>query len=187
MRERFGRWVFRGIAVAVFAGLVGVVLGQAGTAEAKTGSAEVKAITGQVEVQRKGEAQWSPVAIGAKLAEGDNIRAWAGASARMDLPDGSTIFLAENSRIVIGKLDFDQQNQAREALFYLAVGKVRAVVSQTALRLVKARQSNFSITTPTAVAAVRGTDFEVTFDDVQQVTRIAVLPESTPASKGDGS
>ena len=126
----------------VFACLVGVALGPVGSAEAKTGSAEVKAITGQVEVQRKGEAQWSPAVIGAKLVEGDSIRAWGGASARMDLPDGSTIFLAENSRVVVGKLDFDQQDQAREALFHLAVGKVRAVVSQTALRLVKARQSN---------------------------------------------
>lgn len=187
MRERFGRWVFRGIAACVFACLVGVALGPVGSAEAKTGSAEVKAMTGQVEVQRKGEAQWSPVVVGAKLVEGDSIRAWGGASARMDLPDGSTIFLAENSRVVVGKLDFDQQDQAREALFHLAVGKVRAVVSQTALRLVKARQSNFSISTPTAAAAVRGTDFEVTYDDIKQVTRIAVLPESAPAPKGDGS
>ena len=61
------------------------------------------------------------------------------------------------------------------------------MVSQTALRLVKARQSNFSITTQTAVAAVRGTDFEVTYDEKQQVTRIAVLSESAPPSKGDGS
>jgi hypothetical protein len=61
------------------------------------------------------------------------------------------------------------------------------VVSQTALRLVKARQSNFSISTPTAAAAVRGTDFEVTYDDLKQVTRIAVLPESAPHRKGDGS
>ena len=187
MRERFARWALCGIAVAVFACLVGVSFGPVGSAEAKTGSAEVKKITGQVEVQRKGEAQWSPVAVGAKLVEGDSIRAWGGASARMDLPDGSTIFLAENSRVVVGKLDFDQQDQAREALFHLAVGKVRAVVSQTALRLVKARQSNFSISTPTAAAAVRGTDFEVTYDDIKQVTRIAVLPESAPASKGDGS
>jgi hypothetical protein len=186
MRERWGRWVFRGLVVAVLA-LVAAMVGPADPVEAKTGNAEVKAITGRVEVQRKGEAQWSPASVGVKLVEGDNIRAWDGASARMDLPDGSTIFVAENSRVVIGKLEFDQQNQAREALFHLAVGKVRAVVSQTALRLVKARQSNFSITTQTAVAAVRGTDFEVTYDEKQQVTRIAVLSESAPPSKGDGS
>jgi hypothetical protein len=87
----------------------------------------------------------------------------------------------------VGKLEFDTQNQAREALFHLAVGKVRAVVSQTAVKLVKARQSNFSISTQTAVAAVRGTDFEVTYDEQGQVSRIAVLPESRPDGKADGS
>jgi hypothetical protein len=61
------------------------------------------------------------------------------------------------------------------------------VVSQAALSLVKARQSNFAISTQTAVAAVRGTDFEVTFDEAKQVTRIAVLPESHDGAKGDGS
>jgi hypothetical protein len=186
MRERFGRWMGCGIAAAICASLI-VVAWAAGAAEAKTGSAEIKAVSGQVEIQKKGESQWVPATIGTKLFEGDNIRAFGGASARMDLPDGSTIFLAENSRVVVGKLEFDQQNQAREALFHLAVGKVRAVVSQTALRLVKARQSNFSISTQTAVAAVRGTDFEVTYDEAQKVMRIAVLPESGPAPKGDGS
>lgn len=179
MREGTGRVVFRGV-VAIVVGC-SLALALSGDADAKAGSAEVKAITGRVEVQKKGEAQWLPAVVGAHLVEGDNIRAWASASARLDLPDGSTIFVAENSRVAVGKLEFDQQNQAREALFHLAVGKVRAVVSQTALRLVKARQSNFSITTQTAVAAVRGTDFEVTFDEQQQVTRIAVL------SEGDGS
>ncbi len=179
MHAGWGKVVFRG-AVAVVIGCI-LALALSGDADAKAGSAEIKAITGRVEVQKKGEAQWLPAVVGAHLVEGDSIRAWASASARLDLPDGSTIFVAENSRVVVSKLEFDQQNQAREALFHLAVGKVRAVVSQTALRLVKARQSNFSITTQTAVAAVRGTDFEVTFDEQQQKTRIAVL------SEGDGS
>ncbi len=109
-----------------------------------------------------------------------------GRSARLDLPDGSTIFVAENSRVAVGKLDYDQQNQVRDVFFHLIVGKVRAVVSQTALSLVKARQSNFSISTQTAVAAVRGTDFEVTYDDQKQVMRIAVLPEAGDGAKGDG-
>jgi hypothetical protein len=165
---------------------IGIALALGGLAEAKTGTAELKAVTGRVEVQKKGDNLWAPAAVGAQLVEGDNIRAWAGGSARMDLPDGSTIFVAENSRVAVGKLEFDQQNQAREALFHLAVGKVRAVVSQTAVRLVKARQSNFSISTQTAVAAARGTDFEVTYDEARQETRIAVLSESGAGSKADG-
>ena len=187
MREwgRDGR--LPGVVAATLMGLI--LLGVAGSteAQARAGSAEIKVVTGKVEVQRRGEGDWMPVAVGARLVEGDHLRAWAAAAARMDLPDGSTIFLAENSRMVVGKLEFDQQNQARVALFHLAVGKVRAVVSQAALRLVKARQSNFAISTQTAVAAVRGTDFEVTYDESQQTTRIAVLPEARDGAKGDGS
>jgi hypothetical protein len=165
----------RGVLAAVVAGLG--VLGAAGLAHAQRapGTAELKTVTGQVEIQRKGESRWAPAAVGARLAEGDNVRAHAGGSAVLDLPDGSTLFVAENSRVVVGKLEFDLQNQTRQAFFHLVVGKVRAVVSQAAITLVKARQSNFAISTPTAVAAARGTVFEVVYDAVQNVMRVAVL------------
>jgi hypothetical protein len=54
------------------------------------------------------------------------------------------------------------------------VGKVRAVIAQTAITLVRARQSNFAISTPTAVAAARGTILWVLHDGQ---TWIAVEPE----------
>jgi hypothetical protein len=187
MQRRVDRAAFRRATAVMLGALVVLSLAGAALAQVRPGAAEIKALTGQVEIQKKGDTQWTAAPLGARLVEGDSIRAHAGGSARLDLPDGSTIFLAENSRVVMGKLEFDQQNQARDALVHLAVGKVRAVVSQAALSLVKARQSNFSISTQTAVAAVRGTDFEVTYDDVQQVMRIAVLPETRPGGKGDGS
>jgi hypothetical protein len=164
-----------------------VLVALAAAAHAAPGTAELKAVTGRVELQRKGASSWMAATVGTRLVEGDSLRAWAGATARLDLLDGSTIFLAENSRLVVGKLEFDQQNQAREALFHLVVGKLRAVVSQAAISLVKARQSNFAISTQTAVAAVRGTDFEVTYDDRRKEMRIAVLKESDDGAKGDGS
>ncbi len=144
-------------------------------AQARAGTAVIKTVSGQVEVQRKGDTQWVAAAAGARLAEGDQVRAHAGASSALDLPDGSILFVAENSRIVISKLEFDPQNQGRQAFFHLAVGKVRAAVSQAAISLVRARQSNFTISTPTAVAAARGTVFEVVYDATQNVMRVAVI------------
>jgi hypothetical protein len=161
--------------LAVVAGLGFLGLARIAAAQPKTGTAEIKTLTGHVEVQKKGETQWVPAIVGGRLAEGDNIRAHAGASAVLDLPDGSTIFVAENSRIAVSKLEFDPQSQSRQAFFHLVVGKVRAVVSQAAISLVKARQSNFAISTPTAVAAARGTVFVVVYDAVQNVMEIAVL------------
>jgi hypothetical protein len=126
-------------------------------------------------VLKKGQPQSIPAVVGARLVEGDDIRAFPGASAELQLPDGSTLLVAENSRIVLSKLDFDQTNQSRVVLVHLAVGKVIATLAQSALALVRARQSNFAITTPTAVAAARGTQYEVTHEPGQQVSRIALL------------
>ena len=172
---RGGR-VFAGI-VAVFAGLL--VLGMADAAPAQTagGGAEIKQMTGRVEVLRKGQSEWGPVTTGAKLVDGDQVRAHAGASAELALPDGSTLFLAENSRLAITKVEFDESTKSRTSAFHLVVGKVRALVSKAAIELLRSRQSNFVISTPTAVAAARGTHYEVTYDATQKVTRVAVLPD----------
>jgi hypothetical protein len=167
-----------------------LLLGQAATVQAQThaATAQIRSVTGQVEIQRKGETQWTPAVVGAQLAEGDNIRAHAGASAVLDLPEGSTLFVAENSRVAVSKLEVDSQNNARDVLFHLVVGKVRALVSKASITLVRARQSNFSISTPTAVAAARGTDFEVTFNADKQKMGVAVLPEPQGGSETkDGS
>jgi len=152
----------------------------AALAQTQSGTAEIKRVVGRVEVLKKGQVQWLPVVVGARLTEGDDIRAYAAAAAELGLPDGSSLLLAENSRLVITKLEYDAQNQTRLVLFHLAVGKVIASVTRTAITLVRARQSNFTITTPTAVAAARGTLFEVTHDPAQQVTRVAVLEEDQP-------
>ena len=60
-------------------------------------------------------------------------------------------------------------------LLLLVVGKVRAIVAQAAITLARVRQSNFAISTPTAVAAARGTILWV-FTDGQK-SMMAVVPE----------
>ncbi|HET8532644.1 MAG TPA: FecR family protein [Methylomirabilota bacterium] len=138
-------------------------------------SAELKRVIGRVEILRKGQTQWIPAVIGARLVEGDDIRAFSGAQAELALPDTSTVQLAENSRLLMTKLEYDQQQQSRFVLLHLVVGKVRAAVAQTAITLVRARQSNFGISTPTAVAAARGTIVWVYTDGTR--TLVAVEPE----------
>jgi len=145
------------------------------TAQQAGQSAELKRVIGRVEVLAKGQTQWIPAVIGARLAEGDDIRAFSGASAELALPDTSTVVLAENSRLLLTKLEYDPQGQSRLMLLHLAVGKVRATVAQAAITLARIRQSNFAISTPTAVAAARGTILWV-FTDGQK-SMLAVEPE----------
>jgi hypothetical protein len=175
MRGPQRRDVLRIVATAVFGVLLLLVFPGPVPAQQAAPSAELKRVIGRVEILPKGQTQWVPAVIGARLVEGDDIRAFSGALAELVLPDTSTVVLAENSRLLLTKLNFDEQNRSRLVLLHLAVGKVRATIAQAAITLARARQSNFAISTPTAVAAARGTILWV-FTDGQK-SMMAVEPE----------
>ena len=163
------------VAGVILGVLLALPLTDSALAQQAPASAELKRVIGRVEILRKGQTQWIPAVIGARLAEGDDIRAFSGAQAELALPDTSTVQLAENSRLLLTKLEYDQQQQSRLVLMHLVVGKVRAAIAQTAITLVRTRQSNFGISTPTAVAAARGTIVWIYTDGTR--TLVAVEPE----------
>jgi hypothetical protein len=167
---------FGSVAALLLGGLALLALPHTASAQSAAPTAEVKRVVGRVEVLRKGQAQWVPMVIGDRLVEGDDIRSFQGAQAEVALPDTSSVVLAENSRLLLTKLEFDPQSQSRLFLFHLAIGKARATVAQAALTLARIRQSNFAISTPTAVAAARGTIMWVYTDGA--TSTIAVEPES---------
>src|SRR5262245_33641024 len=89
---------------AVVLGALGLLLlASWGSAEAQMqkASAEIKRVTGPVEILPKGQTTWTRAAVGARLVEGDQVRAMQGGSADLDLPDGSTILVAENTRFAV--------------------------------------------------------------------------------------
>jgi hypothetical protein len=175
MRGRQTDGSLRLVAAVVLGALLSLALANPALAQQAPPSAELKRVIGRVEILRKGQTQWIPAVIGAQLVEGDDIRAFSGAQAELALPDTSTVLLAENSRLLMTKIEYDQQKQSRIVLLHLVVGKVRAAIAQTAITLVRARQSNFGISTPTAVAAARGTIVWVYTDGTR--TLMAVEPE----------
>lgn len=171
------RWL-RTSAIALLGGVGLLALPSWGTAQPSAPTAptaELRRVVGRVEILAKGQTQWIPAVVGARLTEGDDIRAFSGASAELGLPDTSTVMLTENSRLLMTKMQYDSQSQGRFMLMHLVVGKVRATVAQAAVTLARVRQSNFAISTPTAVAAARGTIMWV-FTDGQQ-SMMAVEPE----------
>ena len=173
-----GRWTqgsLRLLAAVILGSLVPLVVASYAPAQQPPASAELKRVIGRVEILRKGQTQWIPAVIGARLVEGDDIRAFSGAQAELAMPDTSTVQLAENSRLLLSKLEYDQQQQSRMVLLHLVVGKVRAAIAQSAITLVRSRQSNFGISTPTAVAAARGTIVWVYTDGTR--TMVAVEPQ----------
>jgi len=175
VRHRCGKGPVRFVAGITLAVLIALAIPAATLAQQAPASAELQRVIGRVEILRKGQTQWIPAVIGARLVEGDDIRAFSGAQAELTMPDSSSVVVAENSRLLITKLEYDQQQQSRLVLLHLVVGKVRAAIAQTAITLVRARQSNFGISTPTAVAAARGTIVWVYTDGAR--TLVAVEPE----------
>jgi hypothetical protein len=160
-------------------GLVALlVLSAWGSAQAQMqpASAELQRVVGRVDVMPKGQAAWTQASVGARLVEGDQIRALTNSSADLFLPDGSTILIAENTRFAVTKLDYDNQTRDRDASFHIVAGKVRAQVSQAAVSLVRARQSNFNISTPNGVAAVRGTILVKAYNPATRETLTFVFP-----------
>lgn len=168
-----------GVMTALLGSLV--LLALAGTAQAqlRPGTAEITRVVGHVEIRPQGALEWGPASVGARLAELGEIRTASGASADLRLPDASTLVVAENSRIVLTKLEVDPRTQARETtIFHVAVGKVRATLARAAITLVRVRQSNFVISTPTAVAAARGTEWVVYYGPVDRLA--AETPQVPP-------
>src|SRR5438874_9407408 len=113
----------------------------------RASSAEIVRAAGRVDILPKGQGTWVPGTIGARLVEGDQIRALAGGSADLNLPDGSTILIAENTRFAVTKLDYDTGNRDRDFSVHVVAGKVRAQVQQAGVTLARTRQSNFNIST----------------------------------------
>jgi hypothetical protein len=172
----------RSVIVAIAASLMLAAWGAA-DAQMRPDSAEIVRATGRVEVLPKGQTSWTTGTVGARLVAGDQIRAMAASAADLTLPDGSTILIAENTRFAVQKLDYDVANRDRDATFHVVAGKVRAQVSQAAVSLVRARQSNFNISTPNGVAAVRGTILITAYNPATQETLTFVFASpGQPAS-----
>jgi hypothetical protein len=96
------------------------------------------------------------------LEEGDLIVVGEGGSAEVALDGGSLITVRENSEFVVEK------TARGESSFFLKAGSLLAKIQKLA-------SSRFSVRTPTAVAAVRGTEFGVETDGEE--THIGVFDE----------
>lgn len=104
------------------------------------------------DVTIEGKAGGRLAKSGAALAEGDSVVTAAGAVAVVELPDGSRLKLRESSRLAV---TFPGPNApATEA--FLSFGSVFAKVAKRA-------GQRFQVRTPSAVAAVRGTEFFTAF------------------------
>jgi len=115
----------------------------------------VYAASGKVELRPAGKTDWLPSPKGRAIAQGDAIRTAPGAWCEILLKEGSFIKLEENSEMSAETLVAAAEK--REFSFSFLKGKALWM----AMKLGKKINSAFSVRTPTAVCAVRGTAFSL--------------------------
>ncbi|MDA8130725.1 MAG: FecR family protein [Elusimicrobia bacterium] len=112
-------------------------------------------LQGSVEVRKAGEEDWLKAVKGLPLRQGDSLRTGGRSWCEMLLRDGTFIRLDQNSETGAEELRADDEGRA----FGFSFLKGRAV--WLVAKLKGKVLSRFTVRTPSAVCAVRGTEFAV--------------------------
>lgn len=123
----------------------------------------VKSVRGEAQIQKANSqtSRWRALKKGVPVKPGDTVRTGNNARLELKCDDGSRVVMGSRSRVKVAE-------SAPSRIFSLAVGRVKAFVHK--LR----PQSKFEIRTPLAAAAVRGTVFEMGYDEDQSAGFLAV-------------
>jgi hypothetical protein len=125
------------------------------------GYVRVSSVYGPVEWKTVSAAHFVPLQQSTQMVRvGDEIRTGPGGTLMLELADGSYMVVSENSTLTIQ--EFWTPNLHN--LVKLVMGKVRFYIQRLG-----GKPNPYSVQTPTALIAVRGTTFEVTVEDVNTI------------------
>lgn len=115
----------------------------------QTAVAEV--VIGRVEMSKASSNKWRTVKTGAKIRHRDQLRTFAGAQLEVKLANGSQLMIQENSLVDMSELL--EENGHLKNTVQVKKGKVLFNIKK-----LSSAQSSFLFETPTATAAIRGTE-----------------------------
>ncbi|MBS1856353.1 MAG: FecR domain-containing protein [Acidobacteria bacterium] len=119
-------------------------------------------LTGDLSV-RRGALQPEPLRRHDLVQVGDEIRTGSTTEAVIQTSDGSTIRIFPDSRVI-----FHERSTGIQRLLHLVLGSIKVHIEK-----LSGRPNPQTLTTPTAIIAVRGTTFSV-FVDETDATLVAV-------------
>lgn len=120
---------------------------------------KLTSFTGQVEVQRYLGQQSERAFLEMLLWTNDTLRVGQASSATVMFSDSSKVLIEENSVVVMNELlDFGAENYSKTKI-ELQSGRLHNNINPR-----KQSRSRFEISTPSAIAAVRGTEYRVSAD-----------------------
>ncbi len=118
----------------------------------------VKVLKGTATVDRGG--QRSALALGAPVFQDDRIRTTADGAVGITFRDSSLLSVGPSSTVALDRFSYDPAT--REGGFDLSLR--RGTLAAIAGKLIEQRPGAMKVTTPTAVLAVRGTEFVARVD-----------------------
>jgi len=115
-------------------------------------SGELGEIKGTVEILKDGETEWSPAVSEMPVQLKDRLKAAENSSYNLELDDGSVIFIGENTEASVEMLELTKESHNSKISLWF--GKIIANIS-------KSKNTKMEVHSPTAIVAVRGTEFAV--------------------------
>ena len=148
------------LALALLCGALPAIAGETGC---------IYELMGTVEVSAPGGKEWRTAAKGRPVAEGDRIRTSAGSGCEILFKDGTFIKMDENADLSMEGLKASKQ--ARTFSFSFLRGKALWMAAKLRGKVL----SKFTVRTPSAVCAVRGTDFSILVSTAAGETSIGLF------------
>jgi len=114
---------------------------------------------GVVRYKTGSDSEWLPAQVGTQLPIGTEVTTAADSIVGLEFGDGSQMQVEPNSSVVLDALSLPGENGFVDSRVRLQSGAVKTRVPE------RQPKSRFQITTPAAIAAVRGTEFRVSAYD----------------------
>ena len=133
-------------------------------------SAEVVYADGVVELQRESTGNWLAANKGEKLAGGDSLKTGEKGKAEIKFVNENVVRLGSNSLLKIQEAMESPANGHQKTRIQLGGGKLWNKITRPFKKDEDESLSYYRVETPIAVAAVKGTIFDVSFsDDASQI------------------
>jgi len=122
-------------------------------------------LEGTAQVKKSGQSEWSPAHPNMILSEKDQIKVLSQSRAELILDNQTVMRLSENSILTINKLEENRAAQKETARMDLSLGKLW-------VRLTKLFDpaSRYDVKTPTVIAGVLGTTYQIMVAGDQKTT-----------------
>lgn len=117
--------------------------------------AQVAALAGHSTLKKKDGSQ-AAIALGDILTEGSQISTGNNGFLSLALPDQSRIAIPSNSQVTLSKLRMTKYSKSPRTQIHLLQGRVESKVTP-----LESNKGRFEVTSPLAIAGVRGTHFRV--------------------------